>query len=95
MRYKGYATRKISYVGILDRYEEITGQSTLEDDQIECCHVLNALSDQPSADWPLPRARPRVWSARSRAHTHVMPASGYKARPHARPPSLLPPPHRA
>jgi hypothetical protein len=50
----------------LDRYEEITGQSTLEDDQSECCHVLDALSDQPSVHWP-----------------------------HARPPSLSPPSHRA
>jgi hypothetical protein len=93
MRYKGYTTRKKSYIGILDRYEEITGQSTLEDDQSECCHVLDALSDQPSAHWPLPRAPPRV-VGRPRARTRTMPASGYKSLPHARSPSLLPPPLR-
>jgi hypothetical protein len=90
MRYKGYTTRKKSYTGILDRYEEITGQLTLEDDQSECCHVLNALSDQPRAHWPLPRAPPRVVGC-PRARTRTVPASGYKASPHARPPSLLPP----
>jgi hypothetical protein len=47
-----------------------------------------------------PRARshapppPRALG-RPRAHTRVVPASGYKARPHARPSPLLPPPHRA
>jgi hypothetical protein len=32
---------------------------------------------------------------RPRAHAHAVPASGYKALPHARPSSPLPPPRRA
>jgi hypothetical protein len=40
------------------------------------------------------RAPPRTLG-HPRAHTYVVPASGYKARPHAQSSSLLPPPHRA
>jgi hypothetical protein len=93
MRYNRYTTRKKYYTGILGRYEEITGQSTLESDQNKCCHVLDALSNRPSVHWPLPPTPPRV-VGHPCAHARTVPVNGYNAHPRARPSSLLPPPHR-